>query len=34
MKKIFSLLGSLLLVTVVKAQTVAVKKETVNPGSS
>lgn len=33
MKKIFSILGSLLLVTAVKAQTV-VKKETVNPGSS
>jgi hypothetical protein len=34
MKKIFSILGSLLLVTAVKAQTVAVKKETVNPGST
>ena len=33
MKRIFSILGSLLLVTAVKAQTV-VKKETVNPGSS
>ncbi|WP_144008824.1 hypothetical protein [Pedobacter africanus] len=33
MKKIFSILGSLLFVTAVKAQTV-VKKETVNPGSS
>ncbi|MDR6784953.1 phage antirepressor YoqD-like protein [Pedobacter africanus] len=33
MKKIFSILGSLLFVTALKAQTV-VKKETVNPGSS
>ena len=33
MKKILSLLGSLLFITAVKAQTVAVKKETVNPGS-
>lgn len=33
MKKIFSLLGSLLFVTAVKAQT-TVKKETVNPASS
>lgn len=33
MKKIFSILGSLLLATAVKAQTV-VKKETVNPGGS
>ncbi|MBB6235884.1 hypothetical protein HDC90_000484 [Pedobacter sp. AK013] len=34
MKKIFSILGSLLFVTAVKAQTVMVKKETVNPGSN
>jgi len=33
MKKIFSILGSMLLITAVKAQT-TVKKETVNPGSS
>lgn len=33
MKKAFSILGSLLLATVVKAQ-IVVKKETVNPGSS
>ncbi len=34
MKKIFSILGSLLFITAVKAQTTVVKKETVNPGSS
>ncbi|MBB2144473.1 hypothetical protein GM921_03180 [Pedobacter sp. LMG 31464] len=34
MKKIISILGSLLLMTAVKAQTTVVKKETVNPGSS
>ncbi|NII82709.1 hypothetical protein H9N25_08535 [Pedobacter riviphilus] len=34
MKKIFSILGSLLFVTAVKAQTVTVKKETVNPGNN
>ncbi len=34
MKRILSILGSLLLMTAVKAQTTVVKKETVNPGSS
>ena len=34
MKKIFSILGSLLFITAVKAQTTMIKKETVNPGSS
>ncbi|WP_316834494.1 hypothetical protein [Pedobacter nutrimenti] len=33
MKKILSILGSMLLVTAVRAQTTEVKKETVNPGS-
>lgn len=33
MKKIFSILGSMLLVTAVRAQTTEVKKETVNPGN-
>lgn len=34
MKRIMSILGSLLFITAVKAQTTVIKKETVNPGSS
>lgn len=34
MKKIISILGTLLFMTAVKAQTTVVKKETVNPGNS
>jgi hypothetical protein len=34
MKRMMSILGSLLFITAVKAQTTVIKKETVNPGSS